>query len=94
MKWYNQFVWELCRHSIGEEIVLYPLLESLGDEGKRLADDARMDHRKVKEMLSRMESLSSTGPKAEFDSMYTTLYNDLTHHMQKEESVRSTSTRY
>jgi hypothetical protein len=33
MKWYHQFVWELCRHSVGEEIVVYPLLDSFGDSG-------------------------------------------------------------
>jgi iron-sulfur cluster repair protein YtfE (RIC family) len=91
MKWYNQFVWELCRHSVGEEIVVYPVLETLGDQGKQLAEEARAEHRKVKEMLSRMESLSSTGPKQEFDSMYATLMDDLLDHMTKKESVSITN---
>ncbi len=43
--WANQLVWEVARHAVGEEIVVYPLMEKhLGDEGKRLADDDRKDH--------------------------------------------------
>jgi hemerythrin superfamily protein len=86
-KWYNQFVWELTRHSIGEEIVLYPLLESLGEQGKQLADEARADHRRVKDLLSRTESLSSTGPDKEFDTSFANLYNEVQKHMQQEEKV-------
>jgi hemerythrin superfamily protein len=27
VKWQNQFVWELARHSVAEEIVVYPAFE-------------------------------------------------------------------
>lgn len=27
VRWQNQFVWELARHSIAEELVVYPAME-------------------------------------------------------------------
>jgi hemerythrin superfamily protein len=44
----NQFVWELARHSIGEELIVYPAFEKyMGDEGKRMAESDRKEHHKV-----------------------------------------------
>lgn len=43
----NQFVWELARHSIGEEIVVYPALEKHLENGKKLADRDRQEHQVV-----------------------------------------------
>ncbi|KAG6979686.1 putative hemerythrin-like protein [Fusarium oxysporum f. sp. raphani] len=35
----NQFVWELARHSIGEELVVYPAFEKyMGPKGQEMAD--------------------------------------------------------
>ena len=87
MKWYNQFVYELCRHTVGVEIVLYPLLASFGVEGKRLADEGRTEHQHVKEMMSSMESLSRATVKDHFNGQLDLLWQMLDYHMQKEESV-------
>jgi hemerythrin-like domain-containing protein len=47
-RWQNQFTWELARHSIGEELVVYPAFEkNLGDRGKQLADKDRAEHQTV-----------------------------------------------
>jgi hemerythrin superfamily protein len=44
----NQFVWELARHSIGEELIVYPAMEKyMGDKGKQLADEDRQEHHQV-----------------------------------------------
>lgn len=47
----NMFVWELARHSIGEEIVVYPLLEKKVENGKAMADNDRQEHNEVSEFL-------------------------------------------
>jgi hypothetical protein len=48
IRWQNQFTWELARHSIGEELVVYPAMEEhMGDEGKQLAQKDRDGHNKV-----------------------------------------------
>jgi len=44
-RWARQLTWEVARHAVGEEIVIYPLMEKhLGAEGKALADKDRADH--------------------------------------------------
>lgn len=44
-RWARQLIWEVARHAVGEEIVVYPLMEkNLGAEGKRLADEDRAQH--------------------------------------------------
>jgi len=44
-KWANQLMWEVARHAVGEELVVYPLMEEyLGPDGKSLADQDRADH--------------------------------------------------
>jgi iron-sulfur cluster repair protein YtfE (RIC family) len=59
----NQFVWELARHSIGEELVVYPAMEKyMGDRGKKLAEDDRQEHHEVKEHLKVFQNLSSDDP--------------------------------
>ena len=57
IRWQNQFTWELARHSVGEELVLYPAMEEhLGEEGKKLADHDRKEHLKVCRGLNRCRS--------------------------------------
>lgn len=44
-RWARQLTWEVARHAVGEEIVVYPLMEEhLGAEGLRLADEDRAAH--------------------------------------------------
>jgi hypothetical protein len=44
----NQFTWELARHSVAEELVVYPAFEKyLGKKGKQMAEDDRKEHRVV-----------------------------------------------
>jgi hemerythrin superfamily protein len=48
VKWQNQLTWELARHSIGEELVVYPAMEKyLGDDGKSTAEKDRREHQVV-----------------------------------------------
>jgi len=43
----NLFTWELARHSIGEELVVYPLFEKLLSNGVEMANNDRDEHLKV-----------------------------------------------
>jgi Hemerythrin HHE cation binding domain len=47
IKWQNQFTWELVRHSIAEELLVYPAMEKHISDGKRLADKDRAEHQTV-----------------------------------------------
>jgi hemerythrin superfamily protein len=47
--WQNQFTWELARHSIAEELVMYPVFEKkLGAEGHNMAEKDRAEHQIVR----------------------------------------------
>ena len=67
-RWQNQFTWELARHSIGEELVVYPAFEKhLGAEGKKMADKDRAEHQVVCMPLPAMASARhgiANGPSA------------------------------
>ena len=44
-RWAHQLRWEIARHAVGEEIIVYPLMEKhLGAEGRKLADHDREEH--------------------------------------------------
>lgn len=43
----NLFTWELARHSIGEELIVYPVFEKLLSDGVAMANKDRKEHLKV-----------------------------------------------
>jgi hypothetical protein len=46
-RYQNLFTWELARHSIGEELVVYPALEKHVSGGTALAEKDRREHQSV-----------------------------------------------
>jgi hemerythrin superfamily protein len=47
VQWQNQFVWELARHSLAEEIVVYPAMEKHLPDGMKMAEKDRSEHQQV-----------------------------------------------
>lgn len=44
----NQFTWELARHSVAEELIIYPAFEKyLGAKGHQMAESDRKQHHEV-----------------------------------------------
>lgn len=44
----NQFTWELARHSVAEELLVYPAMEKyMGEKGKQHAESDRQQHHEV-----------------------------------------------
>ncbi|KAK2878234.1 hypothetical protein FQN49_001035 [Arthroderma sp. PD_2] len=85
-KYQNVFVWELARHSIGEELVLYPAMERLmGPEGERLANKDRQEHQLVKEQLQVFQSTDASDPK--FMNLIKGLMGNLADHIKEEETI-------
>ncbi|KAF9044216.1 hypothetical protein BJ165DRAFT_1347876 [Panaeolus papilionaceus] len=84
-KWARQLIWEVARHAVGEELVVYPLMEKhLGAEGKRLADEDRAEHQQqVKEMLYNIESLNPGTQ--EYSSLLKSVMDHLRPHNDSEE---------
>ncbi|KAF5386229.1 hypothetical protein D9615_002526 [Tricholomella constricta] len=83
-RWARQLTWEIARHSIGEELVVYPMLESsLGEKGTKIADHDRADHQAVKERLYRLESLNPGTP--EHADLLKDIMDHLNEHIKSEE---------
>ncbi|KAF9049460.1 hypothetical protein BDZ89DRAFT_1057350 [Hymenopellis radicata] len=62
-RWARQLTWEIARHAVGEEIVVYPLMEKyMGDQGVKLTDGDRAEHQQVKVMLNELESIQPGSP--------------------------------
>jgi hemerythrin superfamily protein len=81
----NQFVWELARHSIGEELIVYPAMEKyMGAKGKSLADEDRQEHHEVKEHLKVFQNLSSSDP--EYVPKIKVIWGMLEKHIDEEEN--------
>lgn len=51
-RYQNQFVWELARHSIGEELVVYPMIEKYLPNGVAMAEKDRREHQKVRPLAN------------------------------------------
>ena len=51
-RWANEFRWELARHSVAEELIVYPAFEKyLGAEGQKLAHADRAEQQEVSPLL-------------------------------------------
>jgi len=59
----NQFTWELARHSVGEELIVYPAFEKyLGSKGHDMAESDRKEHHRVKELLKEFQNMKPKDP--------------------------------
>jgi len=83
-KYQNQFTWELARHSIGEELVVYPAFEKYVSNGVELADKDRQEHQSVKEQLKIFQNLKPSDP--QFIPTIKALMEDLSQHIKEEET--------
>ncbi|KAJ5411035.1 uncharacterized protein N7487_005394 [Penicillium crustosum] len=80
----NQFTWELARHAVAEELVVFPALEKVRSDGKEKIDDDRREHSALKEMLYVFQNLNSSDPR--FFPTVTMLMEGLARHMRDEEA--------
>ncbi|KAF2139227.1 uncharacterized protein K452DRAFT_275344 [Aplosporella prunicola CBS 121167] len=83
-RWQNQFTWELARHSIGEELVVYPAMEKYLTEGKTMAEKDRGQHQTVKEQLYKFQGLKADDK--EFMPTLQSLWTELSEHIKDEEN--------
>ncbi|KAJ6184055.1 hypothetical protein N7519_005356 [Penicillium mononematosum] len=83
-KWQNQFTWELARHSIGEELVVYPAFEKYVPNGIELANKDRQEHQSVKEQLKKFQNMKPSD--SEFIPTIKSLMEDLSQHIKEEET--------
>ncbi|KAJ5545091.1 hypothetical protein N7535_006522 [Penicillium sp. DV-2018c] len=83
-RYQNLFTWELARHSIGEELVVYPVFEKLLTGGVEMANKDRKEHLKVKEQLKAFQNMKPSD--TEFIPAIKELMTTLSQHIKEEEN--------
>jgi hypothetical protein len=77
----EQVTIELVRHSVAEEILVYPQVE--GKVGEDEVEHAREEHAEAEETLARLEKLDADAPT--FDDELEELMGEIRHHIEDEE---------
>ncbi|GAB2662406.1 hemerythrin domain-containing protein [Kribbella swartbergensis] len=74
---------ELVRHSVAEEMFMYPAARRVLPDGDRVADHEIEEHAEVERTLKDLEGVDATDPV--FDELVGTLIGDVRLHIQDEE---------
>ena len=77
----DQVTIELVRHSVAEEVLVYPKVER--QVSKEEVEHAREEHAEAEETLHRLEKLDADDPA--FDDELATLMEEIRHHIADEE---------
>ncbi|HEY8978054.1 MAG TPA: hemerythrin domain-containing protein [Streptomyces sp.] len=80
----DQAVIELVRHSVAEEMYLYPAVRGALPDGDGLADREIADHARAERTMKRLEGLEADD--AEFDRLITELMTEVRAHIADEEN--------
>ncbi|KAI1144426.1 hypothetical protein F5Y05DRAFT_364649 [Hypoxylon sp. FL0543] len=83
IRYRNLFVWELARHSVAEELIVYPAMEKHLEDGHDMAWKDRDQHQTIKEQLYRLQKLEAEDP--DFEPTFNNLFSDLQRHVRDEE---------
>jgi hemerythrin superfamily protein len=74
---------ELVRHSVGEEMYLYPTARKVLSDGDKIADHELKEHAEAEEVMKKIEQTKSED--AEFEKLVSKLIEDIRHHISDEE---------
>jgi hemerythrin superfamily protein len=85
----EQVTIELVRHSVAEEVLVYPQVED--KVSREEAEHARKEHAEAEETLQRLEKLDADDPA--FDEELGTLMAEIRHHIADEEGEMFTHMR-
>jgi len=77
----EQVTIELVRHSVAEEVLVYPEVEEKISQEE--AEHAREEHAEAEETMHRLEKLDADDPA--FDDELATLMEEIRHHIEDEE---------
>jgi hemerythrin superfamily protein len=81
----DQATIELVRHSVAEEVHLYPAVRQHVPGGDGIADQELHDHQRVEELLKDLEGRGADDP--DFDRLFLSLKNEVTAHVEDEENT-------
>lgn len=81
----SKVIAELVRHSVAEEMYLYPTARKALPDGDALVDEELREHVEAEEVMKQLEGCHPSD--AEFDRLVRRLIDDVRHHIADEESV-------
>lgn len=83
-KWRNQLIYEIARHSIAEEIVVYPIIRSKLADGEKIFERDTQEQHRIKEILYSAQSIDkdSIDFRAKIDEAMALLFK----HIENEET--------
>ncbi|MBQ0986949.1 hemerythrin domain-containing protein [Streptomyces sp. F63] len=81
----DEAVIELVRHSVAEEMHLYPAVRQYLPDGDSIADKEIEDHSSAERTMKQLESLEADDP--DFDRLVTTLMREIRLHVEDEETT-------
>jgi Hemerythrin HHE cation binding domain len=77
---------EVVRHSVAEEMYLYPAAREALPDGDQLVDEELEEHAEAEELLKRWEGMDGDDP--EFMTVYQQVKEGLLHHIDEEEEPK------
>jgi iron-sulfur cluster repair protein YtfE (RIC family) len=80
----DTIITELVRHSIAEEMYVYPAMRKYLPDGEEAVDHDTEEHKELEETMKKLESADAQGP--EFEQLLAELDTTLRDHMADEES--------
>lgn len=80
----DHVITQLVRHSVSEEMYMYPVARRMLPDGEQVVDHDLDEHAEATELMKRVEGLDSTTP--EFEELLQTLMSDVRHHLEDEET--------
>jgi hemerythrin superfamily protein len=75
---------ELVRHSVAEEMYMYPAAREHLPDGDELADHEIEEHAEAEQVMKQLDGLDPTDPK--FEELLGKLISDVRHHIEDEEN--------
>ena len=75
---------ELVRHSVAEEMYLYPTARKVLPDGDAIADHELAEHAEAEQVMKAVEQADATDP--EFARLVAQLISGVRHHLQDEEA--------
>lgn len=82
-KWRNELVYEIARHSLAEEIIMYPIMREKFPDGERWFKESNEEHHQVKKSLYEAQNIDMNAP--EFKKKVKDVMDLLIKHIDKEE---------
>lgn len=79
----DHVITELVRHSVAEEMYMYPAAREHLPDGDKLADHELKEHAEAEKIMKDLDGVDATDPK--FDELMGKLMSEIRHHIEDEE---------